>query len=474
MARVGERHEEPDPLTATTAAEFVARLRLLKVWAGDPSYERLARASGVPRSTLIDALGARRERLPSLDVVRQFVLVCGVDDEGLSRWETAWRRLRADVEGVRVAVRAGVAWGAPAQLPLDVPGFVGRDAELARLDAALTATGSTVLVTLLGMAGIGKTALALHWAHRVRDRFADGQLYANLRGFDPVEPALGPAEALGDFLQALGVPRQQVPAGLDARAGLYRSLLAGRRVLVLLDDARDAEQVRPLLPGAPGCVVLVTSRNALSGLVAAEGARPVTLDVLSDAEAYRMLGHRLGAERVAGGRRAADDVIARCAGLPLALAIAAAQASSRPDRPLAVADPAVDGLDAFPSDDPATDIRALFACSYRAVGGDAARLFRLMALSPDDDLSLTDAARLAGVPPVRARRLAAELTQAHLVAERPSGGFALHELMRRYAAELSERLDPETERLAAVRRLMEHVRPAAPEEARGRRTTALR
>jgi hypothetical protein len=470
-SRLGKRHEPltegPDPRRAGTAAEFVAQLRLLKVWAGSPSYERLARASGIPRSTLIDALGARRERLPALDVVRRFVLACGVDDKVLSRWEAAWRRLRAELDGVRDAtawapVRLGLSRGAPAQLPLDVPGFVGREAEGERLDAVLSAAGGgmTVLIGLFGMAGVGKTALALHWAHRIRDRFADGQLYANLRGFDPADPALSPAEALADFLQAFGVPPQRVPAGLDARASLYRSLLTGRRVLVMLDNARDAEQVRPLLPGTPGCLVVVTSRNTLSGLVAAEGAHPITLDVLSEAEAHRMLSHRLGVERVAAERKAVDDIIARSARLPLALAIAAAQASAHPDRPLAAVTgqphDAFDGLDAFSSDDMATDIRALFSCSYRAVGADAARLFRLMSLSPEGDLSVADVTRLAGTSVARVRRLTAELTNAHMVSEDPPGRFTLHGLMRVYAADLTRRLDSEADRQAALHRLLAH------------------
>ncbi|WP_256725325.1 AfsR/SARP family transcriptional regulator, partial [Streptomyces acidiscabies] len=215
----------------------------------------------------------------------------------------------------------------PAQLPVAVRGFTGRTEELARLDAFLTTAPSApvVISAVSGTAGVGKTSLAVHWGHRVRKSFPDGQLYVNLRGFDPGGSSRDPAEALRAFLDALEVPPARIPAGLDAQAALYRSLLADRRMLVVLDNARDADQVRPLLPGAPGCLVLVTSRNRLTSLAAVEGAHMFAIDVLSSAEAESMLADRLGGPRTATDPAAVAEITARCAGLPLALAVVSAR-----------------------------------------------------------------------------------------------------------------------------------------------------
>ena len=179
-----------------------------------------------------------------------------------------------------------------------------------------------------GMAGVGKTALAVHWAHQVAGRFPDGQLYVNLRGFDPAGTVATPGEVVRSFLDALDVPAQRIPAGLDAQTALYRSVLADRRMLVLLDNARDAEQVRPLLPGTPGCLVLVTSRNQLTGLIAGAGAVPLPLDLLNPDEARDLLARRVGVDRIAAEPAAVDEIIERCARLPLALAIVAARAAT--------------------------------------------------------------------------------------------------------------------------------------------------
>ena len=230
----------------------------------------------------------------------------------------------------------------PAQLPSAVTGFAGRGDELARLDAVVAGAAgadpaspaAVVISAVSGTAGVGKTALAVHWAHRVAARFPDGQLYVNLRGFDPSGQALDPAEAVRGFLDAFGVPAGRIPAGLPAQSGLYRSLLAGKRVLVVLDNARDAGQVRPLLPGSPGSLAIVTSRNQLTSLVATEGACPLTLDLLTTAEARDLLARRLGTGRVAAEPSAVDDIITRCARLPLALAVTAARAATQPDFPL--------------------------------------------------------------------------------------------------------------------------------------------
>jgi DNA-binding SARP family transcriptional activator/DNA-binding XRE family transcriptional regulator len=272
----------------------------------------------------------------------------------------------------------------PAQLPPDTSAFTGRTAELAALDdlragAAGTATAAAVAV-ITGLAGVGKTALAVHWAHRVAGQFPDGQLYVNLRGSDPDVTVVTPAEAVRGFLDALAVPPQRIPAGFDAQVALYRSLLAGRRMLVVLDDARDAAQARSLLPGSPDCLAIVTSRDRLIGLATAEAARPVVLDLLGAAEARALLTRRLGTCRMAAEPDAVDDIIRACAGLPLALAIAAAQDSLHAGLPLReLADElcaAKRRVDASAGGDPANGPRAVFTTSSQALDAEAARVLR--------------------------------------------------------------------------------------------------
>jgi tetratricopeptide (TPR) repeat protein len=378
--------------------------------------------------------------------------------------------LRAQVRGAGPpAVEAVPVPAAPRELPPDVPGFVGRGAELAHLDGLLAEGDdeptAAVVATVCGTAGVGKTALAVHWAHRVAAHFGDGQLYVNLRGFDPGGAAVRPAEAVRGFLDALGVPPAAVPASVDAQIGRYRSLLAGRRVLVVLDNARDADQVRPLLPGSPGCLAVVTSRNQLPGLVAMGGARPMTLDLLPPAQARELLERHLGAARVAAEPGAVEDIVAACARLPLALAVAAARAATHPWFPLRVlADElreARDGLDAFDVGDPATDVRAVFSWSYRALGEPAARLFRLLSVHPGEGVSRPAAAGLAGVPVDQVRAPLAELARAHLVAQQTPGRYALHELLHAYAGECSRTVDSDAERRAALRRLLDHYLQSA-------------
>ncbi|WP_433120159.1 NB-ARC domain-containing protein [Micromonospora sp. CA-246542] len=248
--------------------------------------------------------------------------------------------VRPQSGGARVAAMSN-RLPVPRQLPPALPGFVGRTAQLAQLDAACASPDAADdgglapagVVTLSGTAGVGKTTLAVHWAHRVADRFPDGQLYVDLRGFDSTGTVVTPVEAVRGFLEALEVPPERIPTHLSAQVGLYRSLLAGRRMLVLLDNARDAEQVRPLLAGSPTCLVLVTSRNRLAGLVAAEGARPVGVELLSAAEAWQLLARRLGADRLTLEPGAVDEIIERCARLPLALAVLAARGAANPGFP---------------------------------------------------------------------------------------------------------------------------------------------
>jgi DNA-binding SARP family transcriptional activator/Tfp pilus assembly protein PilF len=357
----------------------------------------------------------------------------------------------------------------PAQLPYATPHFVGRIDELRQLDALAEGTGGSggdgmVIAVVTGTAGVGKTSLAVHWAHRISDRFPHGQLYVNLRGFDPSRPALEPDDALRGFLEALGVPARRVPATIEQQAALYRSLLAGRRVLVVLDNARDTDQVTPLLPGSAGCLVVVTSRNRLSGLVAA-GAVAVPVGLLTADEGRQMLRRRLGPPRVEVEPEAVDDIIAASARLPLALAIVAARAAARPRFSLAALagdlGQARGGLDAFAGEDAAVDARAVLSWSYHLLAKPAARLFRLLGLHPGPDISVAAAASLAGVPAPEARRLLAALCSAHLIDESSPGRFTFHDLLRAYAAELAHSPGEAAERDEAVRRMLDHYLHAA-------------
>ena len=352
----------------------------------------------------------------------------------------------------------------PAQLPMAIRGFTGRDVELARLAAILASaegeSAAVVISAVSGMAGVGKTALAVHWARRVESAFPDGQLYVNLRGFDPQGSVVQPTEAVRGFLDALGVRPERVPPGLEAQVGLYRSLLAGRRMMVVLDNARDEEQVRPLLPGAVGCMALVTSRNRLTGLAATEGAHLLAVDPLTPAAARAVLAERLGAGRVAAEPAAVADVVTWCAGLPLALAVVSARAAAQPHRPLGtLADELRETggrLDALDGGEESSQVRAVFSWSYSALSSAAARLFRLLALHPGPDLDQRAAAALAGVPPERVRPLLAELTGGHLLVEHVPGRYAFHDLLRVYAAELVTTYDDQWERRSALHRMMDH------------------
>jgi DNA-binding SARP family transcriptional activator/tetratricopeptide (TPR) repeat protein len=354
---------------------------------------------------------------------------------------------------------------APAQLPLGAPGFSGRHEELSILQAMLpgkiAASGESVpIVVISGTPGAGKTALAVRFGRQVAKRFSGGQLYVNLRGLDPATPPMEPAEALRFFLDALGVPPHRIPPDTEGRSALFRSMLDGKRMLIVLDNARNVAQVRPLLPGSPGCLVLVTSRNEMTGLVAAEGAAPLTLDVLSHAEAHEMLARRLGQDRVTAEPEAADEIISSCARLPLALSIAVGRAASRSKRSLtelaAELHDTRGRLDALEADDAVTDVRAVLSWSYDQLSEPAARMFRLLGVHPGPDISLSAAASLAGLTRPDAGAALRELTRTHMVAEYLPARFTFHDLLRAYAADQAERHDPESERRAAVHRVLDH------------------
>ena len=353
---------------------------------------------------------------------------------------------------------APVAAPCPAQLPPEVAGFAGRAAELSWLHGLLPEAGPVVLIT--GTAGVGKTALAIRFARQAASSFPDGQLYVNLRGFDPASAPVAPGTALMGFFDALGVPPRHVPAGLDAQSALLRTLLDGKRVLLLLDNARDADQVRPILPGSPGCLVLVTSRSQLTGLVVADGARLLPLGVLDGGEAASLLVGRLGPARVGAEPDAVAALVGRAAGLPLALSVTCARAVSRPgallsDLAAELAD-ARDRLDALRTGDASTDLRAVFSWSVDKLSAPAARAFRLLSLHPGPDIAAPAAASLIAAPLPQARAALGELARASLLTEDAAGRFGYHDLLRAYAAELSAATDSAADRDAALHRILDH------------------
>ena len=334
----------------------------------------------------------------------------------------------------------------PRELPMGVRGFTGRSGELQALTRLLDEFGDRVpgapLISVIGgTAGVGKTALAVHWAHQVAAKFPDGQLFVNLRGFDPSGAPVTPAQAVRVLLDALEVPAERIPQTVEGQLGLYRSLLAGKRMLVVLDNAHDAGQVRPLLPGSSACRVIVTSRNQLTGLAAIQAASPLVLDVLTAAEARQLLEQRLGASRITAEPGPAAQIIASCARLPLALSIIAARAAMRPD--LTLTEIAADltahpSLDAFADgDDPECDVRAAFSWSYRQLAPGPARVFRLAGLHPGPGLDRYAVASLTGLPVAVADRCLDALTRAGMIQPIGPGRYGMHDLLRGYARELA-------------------------------------
>jgi len=435
-----------------------------------PLRERLA----VLLMTALYRCGRRGEALAVYDATRRVL----AEQLGLDPGpELAGLQAQVLADDAVLAVPAGAALGAmtggpvppeaavagpgmvPRQLPTGAGFFAGRAAELKELDELLDRVGgeggAVVISAVAGMAGVGKTALAVHWARRAAGRFPDGQLYVNLRGYD-AGPAVTPAEAAGWFLAALGVSAFQIPADAQARFGLYRSVLAERRVLIVLDNARDAEQVRPLLPGGGKCLVVVTSRSALTGLVTAEGARPLRLGPLSADDAIKLLAGRLGLERVAAEPEVVTELAARCGHLPLALAVMAARAAADPGLPLGIlagrlAETSDDGatvtgrpfgnegarLDVLETGDTATSLRELLSWSHRQLSAPAAAMFALLGMHCGPDITVPAAASLAGVTSADAGRALTELASASLAAEHRPGRYVMHDLVRGYAAEHS-------------------------------------
>ncbi len=447
---------------------FGAVLRARRLWAG-LSQQELAEAAGMSVRAIGD-LERGRARRPYPDSLSRLADGLRLSDRARADFiASAGRRLAcgpaASVTAASQDWLAGAGSGGlvPRQLPGPVGQFAGRQRELAALTSLLEsadrAPAAVVISAIGGTAGVGKTALAVHWAHQVAGRFPDGQLYVNLRGYDPGRP-VPPSEALAGFLRAFGVAGQDIPGDADERAAAYRTLLAGRRMLVVLDNARDAAHVRPLLPGSPGSLAVVTSRRQLTGLVTAEGAHALMLDLLTEAEARELLALRLGPVRLDAEPAAVAELIGLCAGLPLALAVAAARVCAQPRRRLGPfarelkdAQPMLDRLETW---DTATSVRAVFSWSLHSLSQSAVRMFGLLGLHPGPDITISAAASLAGTSPSQACRALRELAEAHLATERVPGRFSLHDLLHAYAAEQAAASGGARERRAALHRLLDH------------------
>jgi DNA-binding SARP family transcriptional activator/tetratricopeptide (TPR) repeat protein len=422
---------------------------------------------------VLPELSARVEAHP-LDerLAAQFILALyrgGRQAEALRHYQRIRRRLADElgtdpgpqVQQVHQQILAAnpalsvVSVPVPRQLPASPRVFTGRAHKLAALTRALdrAGEGANVMISVIGgTAGIGKTALALHWAHQHADQFPDGQLFVNLHGFDPTADPTPPEQALRGFLDTLGVDPRSIPADLDAQTGLYRSLLTGKRMLIVLDNAADSTQLGPLLPGSPTCTVLITSQHRLSGL-AVNGARPLDLDVLCDCDARHLLAAHLGEDRLAAEPEAVDELLRWCAGLPLAISIVAARAAAHPDFPLtALAGELHDAttrLEALDAGELSANLCAVLDSSYRALDRDTATLFGLLGLAPGPDISLPAAGNLV----IQARPLLRQLETASLVQQHLPDRYRMHDLIRLYATEQAERKLPEEVRESALRRL---------------------
>jgi DNA-binding SARP family transcriptional activator/tetratricopeptide (TPR) repeat protein len=352
----------------------------------------------------------------------------------------------------------------PRQLPTGAAHFTGRAGDMRVLDNLRERVGSfegpVAIAAISGTAGVGKTTLALHWAHQNVHKFPDGQLYVNLRAFGPSSAPMKAADAIRGFLDALGVRRDRRPRGIEALAAFYRTALADKRILVVLDNAADEDQVRLLLPGSGGCLVLITSRRRLAGLATCEGATLLTLDVLSQSEALELLAGRLGDAATVSADEAATQLALLCGGLPLALAIAAVRAAENPRSGLAALSTQMQDiggrLDVLDIGERAGSVRTAFSWSYKNLSRQAARLFRLLAAHPGPDISLAAAASLAGCPVVRTRRILAELADAHVITEYVTARWMLHDLLRAYASEQAQSEDDQTERAEAWMRVLDH------------------
>jgi tetratricopeptide (TPR) repeat protein len=460
--------QPPDPATAaTTAPLLIQRLHELRRWAGQPSLRRLRQLGGrvrAPSGDLVDALPPstvsyvlRREQLPRLDFVEAFVVAClrarrtGADeiDAALDRWQRAWRAASTTTTATDTAVGTaereptGTTWRTYRQLPPDIAEFTGRAGEIRMLTELATGAelpGITPVGTIEGMAGVGKTRLAVHVAHALARSGRFGAfLHVDLHGFAEDQPPADPAAVLDGLLRLIGVPAGEIPDDVSGRAALYRDRLHGTGTLVLLDDASSAGQVATLLPACPTCLVLITSRRTL----ALDGAFPVRLGPFTIAESTDLLARLAGPARVLADPAGAADVAAQCGELPLAIALAGRRLQARAAwtvgdlaRRLRDTDHQLDELSVG-----GRTVGAVFSLSYNALTAEQRRIFRLLAVHPGTTCTVASAAALAGVPARRAAELLESLVDEYLLQQAASDRYALHDLLRVYARGL---LDTDT------------------------------
>jgi len=478
---MGRRESRIDP-DGGPVAEFALELRRLREQAGSPTYRELSERTRFVPSVLSAA--TRGSRLATWPVIRAFVVACGGD---VALWQQRWREVSeaahdgpfSDAEGgqARPLPQQAVAAPIPRHLPTDTRAFTGRTAELQRLLALAGETGdelseddvfsgAVVITAIDGMAGIGKTALALRAGHLLADRFPDGQLFIDLHGYTPGLPPRDPAEALAVLLRSLGMPPDRIPEGLDARSALYRARLAGARILVLLDNAATEAQVRPLLPASSTCLVLVTSRRRLRAL---HDARALSLEVLSEADAVALLRqmlHAAGSDPSAPPDPTADAALVElarlCGYLPLTLRMAAAFLRHRPSwTPRHLVDTLSEGTATLQgSIDRDRDLATVFGLSYRTLGRSQQVLFRRLGLAPGPDIDAFAAAALLDTEPANVDRLLQDLVDNNLLTEPAPGRYQLHDLLREHARSLSAR-DPAKDRDAAVGRLLDFYQNTA-------------
>lgn len=425
----------PDPSQAADVDEFVELFGRLRVWAGAPSYRALARRAGpllrppreLSHSTLAGVFRPGRRRL-DLDLVVAAVRALGLDEVGVDRWRQACVRVQAEARG-------GGPTGVFRQLPADLATFTGREAELAAMLEPAAAGSQTVVISAVnGTAGVGKTQLAVHAAHELvrSGRFADAQLYVNLRGFDPEVPPTDPAAVLEGFLRALNVPARHIPAALDERAAMFRDRLQDKQAIIVLDNAADDRHVRDLIPAAPSCLVLITSRRSLAGI---DGARLVDLDVFDAEESLALFTSVIGPDRVAAEKEAAEQLIAATGGLPLAVALVASRLRARPAWSLAEAAHALHsrGLDGVQLG--ARSLRPLIDLSFQGLSAPAKAVARAIGVHPGADYTVPALAAACGIEPAQVETAMEELVFESLVRERVSGRFEVHDLIRAYCAD---------------------------------------
>jgi transcriptional regulator with XRE-family HTH domain len=447
IAEHSARQCGPDPKRVETLDDLARELGLLRARAARGtrsarvSVDELATRLGEPKSTIHAYMTGRR--LAPAELLDRIVIALGSPPAEQRDWAEAWYRVGASREATHRVIATGAARPfVPQQLPLAVDAFTGRTAALRQLDQ-LAASGCTVIS---GTAGVGKSALAIHWAHSRSDRFPDGQLYLDLHGFD-IAPALPTGQALARLLRVLGLGGTQLARDTDERAAQYRSVVAGRRMLIVLDNARDTEQVGPLLPGTASCAVIVTSRDSLAGLVARHGAHRIELDVLPLDDATDLLRTLIGPALSCTEWHGYVALAERCARLPLALRIAA-ELGLRYNRDpgqlaadLALSSDGIDLLDAD-DDDPRTALRTVFSWSYERLPELAARAFRLLGMGgADEQIAGPDVAARLGVAVPDANRALARLSGAHLIQLSRPGQFRMHALLRSYARELALAVD---------------------------------